>query len=106
MLDALGKEAKLPKMVKLLDQEARNAAVKALTDKMKQLAGTSTGEAPPPERASGPAGGACMGDTDSETECDEELAQWGARRELLGGAGGRTERNSPPPAVFPAGNSE
>ena len=37
------------------------------------------------ERTSGPAGGTYTGDSDSETDLNEEMAQWGARRQLLGG---------------------
>ena len=68
---------------------ARTAAIKALTDKINNrpdnLAGTSTGEVSTSERTSGPAGGTYTGDSDSETDLNEEIAQWGARRQLLGG---------------------
>ena len=51
MLDALGKDAKLLKMVELLDPTARAAAVKALTDKINNLPDNLAGARPSSPRA-------------------------------------------------------
>ena len=96
MLDALGQDARLPKMVELLDPGARTAAVKALTDKTNNVVGTSTGEASTSEQTSGPAGAGYSGgsDTDSDYDDTQEIAVWDARRTLLAG--------DPPPTVTAA----
>ena len=101
MLDALGKNAKLPQMVKLLDPEARTAAVTAFTDTINNAinaCGTSIGAVT--TSTSGPAGSGYAGSSGSESEGDaeQEIDGWDARRKQLAGDTG----TQPPPTVVAA----
>ena len=73
---------------------ARTAAVKALTDKTNNVVGTSAGEASTSEQTSGPAEAGYSGGSDFDSDYDEEIAVWDARRTLLAG--------DPPPTVTAA----